>query len=163
SGSGGRRLPRHGLTGVRLAATVRAVEDSRTPPRPHPHAGTRSLAGVQRRRRGLRDAPSGCGSSPGVRAGGSHRCLIAQSSRLTLGYREARAAASSWLLHEGETLRGHEFHYSTWEDRPDNLPPAYVLTHPRGQEPPRPEGACLGNLWASYVHLHFWSRPELAE
>lgn len=85
------------------------------------------------------------------------------TGKLTLGYREARAATSSWLLQEGETLRGHEFHYSTWEGRPGDLPPAYLLTHPRGKEPPRPEGACLGNLWASYVHLHFWSKSELAD
>lgn len=85
------------------------------------------------------------------------------SARLTLGYREARSACSSWLLREGDTLRGHEFHYSVWEDRPADLPPAYILQHPRGLQPPRAEGACLGSLWASYVHVHFWSRPELAE
>ncbi|GAB4535244.1 MAG: cobyrinate a,c-diamide synthase [Anaerolineae bacterium] len=84
------------------------------------------------------------------------------TGRLTLGYRLAQAAGDSWLLAEGETVRGHEFHYSSWEDRPDDLPPAYYLLPPDGQGEPRPEGARLGNLWASYVHLHFWSKPELA-
>lgn len=83
-------------------------------------------------------------------------------TRLTLGYRLAQAAEDSWLLAAGETVRGHEFHYSAWEDRPPDLPPAYYLLPPDGQGEPRPEGVHLGNLWASYVHLHLWSKPELA-
>ncbi len=82
--------------------------------------------------------------------------------RLTLGYRQAQAASDSWLLQAGETVRGHEFHYSTWENRPADLPPAYYLLPRSGEGEPRPDGANLGNLWASYVHLHFWGQPELA-
>jgi cobyrinic acid a,c-diamide synthase len=81
--------------------------------------------------------------------------------RLVLGYRQARAADSSWLLARGEEVRGHEFHYSHWEGRAADLPPAYLLQPPGGGALVA-EGACLGNLWASYVHLHFWSKPELA-
>lgn len=81
--------------------------------------------------------------------------------RLTLGYREAEAGTESWFLHRGERIRGHEFHYSRWEGRPPHLPPAYLLSPP-GEKTPRPEGACLGRLWASYVHVHFWAKPELA-
>ncbi|RME76535.1 MAG: cobyrinate a,c-diamide synthase, partial [Chloroflexi bacterium] len=44
---------------------------------------------------------------------------------------------------------------------PPDLPPAYLL-QPRTGGPPTPEGASLGSLWASYVHLHFWGKPELA-
>jgi cobyrinic acid a,c-diamide synthase len=84
------------------------------------------------------------------------------SSQLTLGYRLARAAGDSWLLAAGEEVRGHEFHYSAWEGRPADLPPAYYLLPPGGQGEPRPEGAQIGNLWASYVHLHLWSSPHLA-
>lgn len=84
------------------------------------------------------------------------------TGRLTLGYRLAEAAGESWLFREGERVRGHEFHYSAWEGRPDDLPPAYWLLPPDGQGEPRPEGARLGNVWASYVHLHFWAKPELA-
>jgi cobyrinic acid a,c-diamide synthase len=82
--------------------------------------------------------------------------------RLTLGYRLAQAAGDSWLLSTGETVRGHEFHYSTWQDRPANLPPAYCLLPRTGHGESQPEGANVGNLWASYVHLHFWGKPELA-
>lgn len=84
------------------------------------------------------------------------------AGRLTMGYRIARAAGESWFLHAGETIRGHEFHYSTWKDRPDHLPPAYQLLPRSGDGEARPEGASVGNLWASYVHLHFGARPELA-
>ncbi len=83
--------------------------------------------------------------------------------RLTVGYRVARAAGDSWLLPEGEAVRGHEFHYSTWEDRPTDLPPAWWLLPRSGKGEARPEGARLGSLWASYVHLHFGARPGLAE
>jgi cobyrinic acid a,c-diamide synthase len=85
------------------------------------------------------------------------------SGRLTMGYRLARAVADSWLLPGGETVRGHEFHYSTWEDRPADLPPAWLLLPRTGEGDPRPEGACVGSVWASYVHLHFAARPGLAE
>jgi cobyrinic acid a,c-diamide synthase len=83
--------------------------------------------------------------------------------RLTLGYRLAQAAGDSWLLSAGETVRGHEFHYSTWQDRPADFPPAYYLLPRTGQGEAQPEGANVGNLWASYVHLHFWGKPELAD
>jgi cobyrinic acid a,c-diamide synthase len=82
--------------------------------------------------------------------------------RLTLGYRQAQAAGNSWLLSAGETVRGHEFHYSKWENRPAELPPAFQLLPRSGEGEPRPDGANLGSLWASYVHLHFWGKPELA-
>ncbi len=82
--------------------------------------------------------------------------------RLTLGYRVAQAVRDSWLLAAGETVRGHEFHYSVWEGRPVDLPPAYNLLPRSGEGEPRPEGAQLGRLWASYVHLHLWGKPELA-
>jgi cobyrinic acid a,c-diamide synthase len=84
------------------------------------------------------------------------------SRRVTLGYRVAQGATSSWFLNAGETLRGHEFHYSAWEGRPASVPPAYFIQPRSGIGEPRPEGACLGNLWASYVHVHFGTMPDLA-
>ncbi len=84
------------------------------------------------------------------------------TGRLTLGYRIVRAASDSWLWRAGETMRGHEFHYSTWEDRPVNLSPAYEMMPNGFQKESRLDGACVKNLFASYVHLHFLARPELA-
>jgi cobyrinic acid a,c-diamide synthase len=85
------------------------------------------------------------------------------SKRLTLGYRQARAAGPSWLFADGETVRGHEFHYSQWENRPPDLPPAFTLLFSSGVGESWADGACVGNLLASYVHLNFWAKPELAE
>jgi len=82
--------------------------------------------------------------------------------RLIMGYRLARASSDSWLWRAGETVRGHEFHYSVWEDRPASLPPAYHLLPRDGEGDVEPEGACLGSLWASYVHVHFLSKPAVA-
>jgi len=83
---------------------------------------------------------------------------------LTLGYREAQAAGDSWLFSAGEGVRGHEFHYSIWEGYLSDMPRAFYLQSllSRTSET-RPEGACLGKLWASYVHLHLSGKPELAE
>jgi len=88
------------------------------------------------------------------------RCVM--GGRLTLGYRVARSAGGSWFLGEGEEVRGHEFHYSAWHGRPEDLPPAYLLLPRSGGAEARPEGARVGNLWASYVHVHFGAKPELA-
>lgn len=84
------------------------------------------------------------------------------SQKLNMGYRTARAAGNSWLMQEGEEIRGHEFHYSVWEKGENELPPAYSLISRRSHGAPRPEGASVGSLWASYVHLPFWNKPELA-
>ena len=86
----------------------------------------------------------------------------AMTGRLTLGYRTARAVHNSWLRRAGETIRGHEFHYSTWENRPQDLPPAYELQPNEFQRDTRDDGAQIDNLIASYVHLHFFAHPELA-
>jgi cobyrinic acid a,c-diamide synthase len=81
---------------------------------------------------------------------------ISMTDRLqSFGYAEATALVDTPLLQAGETVRGHEFHYSTW-DGPAN---AYRVQK-RGKE--RVEGYASGNILASYVHVHFASRPSLA-
>lgn len=81
--------------------------------------------------------------------------------RLTMGYRQVTAARDTILLPEGEQTRGHEFHYSDWVDRPDDLPSAYAIS-PRAAEEIRMEGYAKDNVLASYVHLHFGANPDLA-
>jgi cobyrinic acid a,c-diamide synthase len=88
------------------------------------------------------------------------RCMMGQ--RVIVGYRIARAVGDSWFLNDGETLRGHEFHYSRWEERPGDVAPAYMLLPRSGDGNPSTEGAQVGSLWASYVHIHFGTKPELA-
>ncbi len=84
------------------------------------------------------------------------------TGRLTLGYRTARALNNTWLVRAGERIRGHEFHYSLWENRPANLPPVYeLLPNEFQRETHQVEGIQIGSLIASYMHLHFFARPEL--
>ncbi len=82
--------------------------------------------------------------------------------RLTLGYRTIEAHGANWLLQPGETLRGHEFHYSTWERAAPDPPPAYTILADEWRREACPDGALIGNVLASYVHLHFLAHPDLA-
>lgn len=84
------------------------------------------------------------------------------TARLTMGYRNIRAERSSWLWQAGETLRGHEFHYSVWHDRPATMPWLYACLPDAFHPETRSEGAAIGNVLASYVHVHFLAHPEIA-
>ncbi|WP_119067117.1 cobyrinate a,c-diamide synthase [Rubrobacter indicoceani] len=80
------------------------------------------------------------------------------SGRLKLGYREAIAAADSPLMRAGETINGHEFHYS--EVEPDGaVKAAWSFDDGRG------EGFVCGpeaNVHASYLHTHWAAVPQVA-
>ncbi|MBN1430782.1 MAG: cobyrinate a,c-diamide synthase [Anaerolineae bacterium] len=80
---------------------------------------------------------------------------------LTMGYREVKAAQNTLLLACGGRTRGHEFHYSDWIDRPDDLSHAYEIVSRPG-ETVRAEGYARENLLASYIHLHFSANLDLA-
>ncbi|MDW8234564.1 MAG: cobyrinate a,c-diamide synthase, partial [Roseiflexaceae bacterium] len=83
--------------------------------------------------------------------------------RLTLGYRTARAECNTWLWRRGETLRGHEFHYSVWEDRPESLPWLYICLPDAMRPAAFAEGAVIHNTLASYIHIHFLACPQAAQ
>ena len=74
------------------------------------------------------------------------------------GYCEVEGRGT-FLLKPGETIRGHEFHYSTWDH--EGISPA-VLARRRRTGSERLEGYAAGQLHASYVHLHFHSCRRLA-
>jgi cobyrinic acid a,c-diamide synthase len=79
--------------------------------------------------------------------------------RLTLGYRTVRALRHGPLLHRGEKVRGHEFHWSVLEEDTGDSGRAYRVTDQGG----RREGFHTGSVLASYIHLHLGSRPFLAQ
>jgi cobyrinic acid a,c-diamide synthase len=85
-----------------------------------------------------------------------------QNRRQALGYVRLRVMKDNILSHKGDSLRGHEFHWSTLEGMVEDDGYAYELP---GYHSPRPrrEGVARGNLLASYIHLHFGSCLELAE
>ncbi len=81
-----------------------------------------------------------------------------------LGYRHATALRANLLAEPGETLRGHEFRYSSWV-RDTNVADdtaAWRLKGTRGDVPNDAVGYARGNLLASYLHVHFGQGPELA-
>ncbi len=81
----------------------------------------------------------------------------------SLGYREATLLRDGLWGKRGERLRGHEFHYSEMTRTPA-WPAAYQTGKRRAQEV-----SCegfqndSGSILASYLHLHFASRPTAAE
>jgi cobyrinic acid a,c-diamide synthase len=87
------------------------------------------------------------------------RCTM--TDRVTLGYREVEMLTGTLLGDAGTRLRGHEFHYSSW-DRPPTAPGAYRCAPRSPSDEPVTEGYAADNLLASYVHLHFEQRDGLA-
>ncbi|CAA9492800.1 MAG: Cobyrinic acid a,c-diamide synthetase [uncultured Solirubrobacterales bacterium] len=81
------------------------------------------------------------------------------SSRLTLGYRDAVADASTPWLAAGQAVRGHEFHYSRVEVLDPAARSAWTLST-RMLE--RREGIVSRGVQASYLHVHWAANPELA-
>jgi len=79
-------------------------------------------------------------------------------SRLSLGYREVEARADGPLLPAGQQVRGHEFHWSTLEQPPQDGESVYRVVNQGG----RPDGFSAGSVWATYVHVHLGSAPGLA-
>jgi cobyrinic acid a,c-diamide synthase len=84
-----------------------------------------------------------------------------QEKRAALGYREATALQDCLLLEAGETIRGHEFHYSVmaYDETASPYPYAYQTKGMRGFQS---EGYVQGNLLAAYTHIHLASLPKAA-
>ena len=80
----------------------------------------------------------------------------------TLGYVEVRLTRDALWGRKGAVLRGHEFHYSELLDDPTRDTPwasAYHLKRRRSKAGEQ-EGFQHRQTLASYVHLHWASRPE---
>jgi cobyrinic acid a,c-diamide synthase len=89
---------------------------------------------------------------------------VTMTDRLqNFGYCEAEGQGS-FLVREGEKVRGHEFHYSTWDgegkDGEGQSPALLVRRRRTGSE--RREGYASGLIHASYVHVHFHGCPWMA-
>ncbi len=85
--------------------------------------------------------------------------------RRALGYVAAELTEDSLWGAAGSVVRGHEFHYSELVGDPAGEPGwrcVYRLRRNRDGEERR-EGFTNGTVLASYAHLHFASRPAMAE
>ncbi len=79
------------------------------------------------------------------------------SPRLSLGYRTVQALGDGPILCQGETVRGHEFHWSVLESSVGAANAYRILEKGGGQE-----GFLKKKLLASYIHLHLGSLPSMA-
>lgn len=81
-----------------------------------------------------------------------------------LGYRYATAVHANLLAQKGDSLRGHEFRYSSWiHDAHVGIETAaWRIRGVRGDTPVNVVGFARGNLLASYLHVHFGQRREMA-
>ncbi len=77
------------------------------------------------------------------------------------GYVLGRVAAANPWFAAGETLRGHEFHYSTVVEGGDAGDTVLELERGTGIGAGR-DGIVKGGVWAGYLHLHIWSVPGWA-
>ncbi|MDP2916762.1 MAG: cobyrinic acid a,c-diamide synthase, partial [Dehalococcoidia bacterium] len=75
--------------------------------------------------------------------------------RLNLGYRTVEALSDGPLLCRGETVRGHEFHWSVLSSDCTGMN-AYRVTGSQHRE-----GFHIGSTFASYIHLHMASQPGM--
>lgn len=87
---------------------------------------------------------------------GAIEAEAAMTGRLSLGYRRARARSGNPVAARGETLRGHEFHYST-------VDPAGSALDLEGRTGTAVAGYSTPTLLASYLHLHLGADPGPAE
>ncbi len=81
--------------------------------------------------------------------------------RVSLGYRTMSSCHDNPLFSATSQVRGHEFHYSRWEN-PEPSKAAYRLLAPDGTAQ-QLEGYQAGNLLASYIHLHWLANPSMAQ
>jgi cobyrinic acid a,c-diamide synthase len=81
------------------------------------------------------------------------------TGRLTLGYRDAVAAATSPLAPAGTRVHGHEFHRTAVQASGSSASPAW---HWSQSGTSVTEGFVQGQVYASYLHTHWAGIPGAA-
>ncbi|ACD97355.1 cobyrinate a,c-diamide synthase [Trichlorobacter lovleyi] len=82
--------------------------------------------------------------------------------RKALGYVEVTLQQETLLGSAGQVLRGHEFHYSEIIEQDPTIGAPPYQTVKRNLNNAGDCGYQQGNLLASYIHLQFAARPEVA-
>jgi cobyrinic acid a,c-diamide synthase len=83
------------------------------------------------------------------------------TKRLTLGYSLASARKDSIISKSGDSLRGHEYHFSQIQSVPDDATFGYEMTRGDGISNHR-EGWQAYNALGFYSHIHLCSSPRSA-
>ena len=86
---------------------------------------------------------------------------VTMQAKLTLGYRQATALQDSCVIKAKQTVRGHEFHHSQLAIAAEN--PQWQLQGMHSFSPMLTEGWKIGQLHASYLHLHWGESPHIAQ
>lgn len=86
-----------------------------------------------------------------------------KNKRARLGYREITVKDDTIVGRAGSTLRGHEFHYSEIKSSPEPAGGGSVFSAKDGYGGEIPvDGFRYKRTLASYIHVHFGSRPDIA-
>lgn len=81
----------------------------------------------------------------------------------SFGYKELKTLHDSILGPAGTSYRGHEFHWSCIENcSSENLRKAALSSRPFKDAAPEEKGFIINNVYASYIHAHFKSNPDIA-
>ncbi len=83
------------------------------------------------------------------------------TKKLTLGYTRASARNDSIISKVGESLRGHEYHFSQIQSIPSDASFAYEMTRGNGISDHQ-EGWQTYNTLGCYSHIHLCSSPRSA-
>jgi len=78
-----------------------------------------------------------------------------------MGYREMRTLEDCLLAGRGQSLRGHELHWSVVSNGIGKVTHAYELYDPSGYRAGF-EGYTIPGVLATNIHLHFGQDPQLA-
>jgi cobyrinic acid a,c-diamide synthase len=86
---------------------------------------------------------------------------IEMTDRLTkFGYVTAELTEDCLMGTRGAVIRGHSFHYSRIVNTPEIQTSYRIRYSLSGRQ--EEEGFSIGNVLASYVHVHFRAAPEMA-
>ncbi len=78
------------------------------------------------------------------------------------GYVKALVDENCGFFEKGEILRGHEFHYSSIENKSNGIKTILEIKRGKGAEKNR-DGYLTGNVFACYLHIHAYSVKNWAE
>lgn len=84
------------------------------------------------------------------------------SGHCVLGYMTAKSLRDNLLCRKGETVRGHEFHYSVIEPEISGNEAAFEVRR-RNTETMHFDGYMRGNVSASWLHVNFFGNPNITE
>ncbi|MDY6965534.1 MAG: cobyrinate a,c-diamide synthase [Halobacteriota archaeon] len=88
-------------------------------------------------------------------------CAIKMAGR-HISFTICRTVRASIVGDKNRTLKGHEFHYTTLEEIPDDMSFGYEMLRGDGIDTKR-DGIIQNNTFASYTHLHFASNGRVVE